>query len=62
MDQNTKDALNEIALMAIAIIDVCHCDLEDKTTAIQLMAQRIGSTADGLNEVPVRGGPEDWLG
>jgi hypothetical protein len=62
MDQKTKDALNEIALMAIAIIDVCHCDLEDKTTAIQLMAQRIGMTADGLNEVPVRSGPEDWLG
>jgi hypothetical protein len=61
MDQQTKDALDQIALMAIAIIDVCHCDLEDKTTAIQLMAQRIGMTADELNEVPVRGGPEDWL-
>ena len=61
MEESPKNSLTHIALMALAIIDVCHCDLEDKTTAIELMAQKIGSTADALNEVPVRGGAEDWL-
>ena len=51
-----------LKLIAIVVIDVYHSDLQHKATAIQLMAERIRVTADGVNEVPIKGGPEDWFG
>ncbi len=43
---DNKDTFYRIAVLAQSMIEVCHSDLEDKTEAIEALAQKVGYLAD----------------
>ncbi len=59
-----NEALYRIAVLAQSMVEVCHSDIEDKTEAIEALAQKVGYLADKvLSETGggVKGEPEDWI-
>jgi len=61
---DNKDTFYRIAVLAQSIVEVCHSDLDDKTEAIEALAQKVGYLADkALSETGggLKGELGDWI-
>ena len=45
---DTNETLGHIASLAQSIIDVCRSDIEDKSKAVEALAQKVGYLADKM--------------
>lgn len=43
---DNKETFYRIAVLAQSMIEVCHSDLDDKSEAIEALAQKVGFLAD----------------
>ena len=61
---DTKETFYRIAVLAQSMVEVCHSDLDDKTEAIEALAQKVGYLADmALSEAGggVKSELGDWI-